>query len=68
MGKSKQRGENYISLQAKVKAKATGKNPCDILIEWLSQAKQLGDKLRAREIQKAQKFLSCRNKQKRRKR
>lgn len=60
-----QKGENYISLQAKTEAQKSGKDPCDLLIEWLAEAKPIGDKQRIRDIQKAQKFLGCRNKLKR---
>lgn len=63
--KSYQKNENYITLQAKTEAQTTGKDPCDILNEWLTEAKSTGDKQRIRDIQLAQKFLGCRNKQKR---
>lgn len=65
MSKTWEKGENYISLQAKELAQSTGRNPCDILHEWLSNAKQSGNRKEVRDIQKAQKFLGCRNIQKR---
>ena len=63
--KSRQKGETYISLQAKAEAQSTGKDPCDILGEWLAVAKQVSNKPKIRAIQQAQKFLGCRNIQKR---
>jgi len=63
--KSYQKGENYITLQAKAEAQVTGKDPCDILNEWLVEAKSVGNKQEIRDLQLAQKFLGCRNKQKR---
>jgi len=63
--KSYQKGENYITVQAKAESQVTGKDPCDILNEWLAKAKSIGDKQTTRDIQLAQKFLGCRNKQKR---
>ena len=65
MSKSTERGENYISLQAKTEAQQSGRDPCDILLEWLAEAIEIGNKQEVRDIQKAQKFLGCRNKQKR---
>ncbi len=62
---SLQKGENYISLQAKTEAQKLGKGPCDILLDWLTEAKYVGNKQEVRDIQKAQKFLGCRNKLKR---
>jgi hypothetical protein len=62
------RGENYISRQAKAEAQATDREACLILAQWLAEARKLGQKQLVREIQKAQKFLGCRNKQKRKKR
>ena len=63
--KAHQKNENYITLQAKTEAQARGKDPCDILTEWLAEAKRMGERQRIRDIQLAQKFLGCRNKQKR---
>lgn len=65
---SRQKGENYISRQAKAEAQATDREVCLILAESLAEARQLGKKQLVREIQKAQKFLGCRNKQKRKNR
>jgi hypothetical protein len=63
--KSIQKGENYVSLDAKAEAQRSGKDSCDILLEWLAEAKQLENTQKVRDIQKAQKFLGCRNIQKR---
>jgi hypothetical protein len=60
-----QKGENYISLKAKTEAQITGKDPCDLLDTWLVAAKLANDKVQVRTIQQAQKFLGCRNVQKR---
>lgn len=60
-----EKGENYISLQAKVEAQNTGRDPCDILQDWLNEAKQTDDIQQIRDIQTAEKFLGCRNKLKR---
>jgi hypothetical protein len=62
---AQQKGENYISLQAKTEAQATGKDPCDILLVWLATAKLTGNKADVRLIQQAQKYLGCRNVRKR---
>jgi len=42
-----------------------GKNPCEILVEWLSDAKQKNDTELVRKIKQAQKYFGCRNMQKR---
>lgn len=63
--KAHQKNENYITLQAKTEAQTSGKDPCDILTEWLTEAKRMGERQRIQDIQLAQKFLGCRNKQKR---
>jgi hypothetical protein len=65
LSNSPQKGENYITLQAKTEAQALGRDPCDILSEWLAKAKSTNDKQAIRDIQMAQKFLGCRNIQKR---
>lgn len=63
--KSYQRDENYVTTQAKTEAQATGGDPCDLLKLWLQEAKLAGDKQKVQDIIQAQKFLGCRNKQKR---
>ncbi len=63
--RSHEKGENYISVAVKAEAKSSGRNPCDILLQWLAEAKQAGNSQRVRDIQMAQKFLGCRNVQKR---
>lgn len=64
-GKSYQKNSNYITLQAKTEAKVSGKDPCDILSDWLVEAKITNNKQRIADIERAQKFMGCRNKQKR---
>jgi hypothetical protein len=59
---SRERGENEITRQVKRDAQATGKDPCDLLQELL---KSCTDSATKRKIQQAQKFLGCRNKEKR---
>lgn len=68
LSKSYQKNESYITLEVKALAQTTGKDPCDILSEWLAEAGSLGNKQRVADIQEAQKFLGCRNKQKRQQR
>jgi hypothetical protein len=63
--RSREKGENYISREAKIAAQAAGTTPCLILKLWLTQAKQAGNGQRVRDIVKAQKFLGCRNIEKR---
>jgi len=63
--KSYQKDENYLTLQVKAEAQTTGKDPCNILDAWLVEAKLLGDTQRVQDIIQAQKFLGCRNLQKR---
>ncbi len=62
---SREKGESFITIQVKVEAKATGRNPCDILAEWLEQAKRAGDTQLALKIEASEKFMGCRNQQKR---
>ncbi len=62
---SREKGESFITIQVKIEAKATGKDPCDILTEWLSEAKRDGDKQLVLKIEAAEKFMGCRNQQKR---
>ncbi len=55
---------SYITDQVKVEVKITGRDPCDILAEWLADAKGEDTQL-AQKIKQAQKFFGCRNRQKR---
>jgi hypothetical protein len=66
MTKAHEHGENEISVAAKLEAARTGRQVCDILAEWLQQAKQAGDNDRIRKIVRAQKYLGCQNIRKRR--
>lgn len=65
MTKSDEQGENDITREAKRIAQQTGEEVCDILARWLKEAKAGGDRARQRRIIKAQKYLGCRNIQKR---
>jgi hypothetical protein len=66
MTKAHEHGENEVSIAAKLEAARTGRPICDILAEWLRNAKQDDDQDRIRKIVKAQKYLGCRNIRKRR--
>jgi RHS repeat-associated protein len=57
----RQKGENYISLAAKIEAQKTGRNVCDVLADWLAKAKCEGNTQLLKDIEEAQKFLGCRN-------
>lgn len=66
MTKSHERGENELTEEAKRESARTGRNVCDLLAEWLEEAKRDKDKKRVKKIEKAQKYLGCRNILKRR--
>ena len=66
MTKAPEKGENEITEEAKLAAAQTGKDICDILKAMLRKAKAAKDKDRERKIKKAEKYLGCRNKRKRR--
>jgi hypothetical protein len=66
MTKAQEGGENEVSRAAKQEATRSGRNVCDILAEWLGEAKAASDRERERKIVQAQKFLKCRNVRKRR--
>ena len=68
LSKSYQKDENYITQQAKTEAMATGQDPCKILELWLMAAKSSGNTPLVQDIIQAQKFLGCRNQQKRQQR
>jgi hypothetical protein len=68
MTKSRQSSHSSDTDAAKREAARTGRTVCDILEEWLAEAKREQDTRRAEEIKKVLKFLGCRNKRKRRKR
>jgi len=67
--KSRQKGSNFVTELVKEEAQLTGREPCEIIAERLSQEKAKpkderdGELIKA--MQQAEKFLSCRNKQKR---
>jgi len=61
-----EKGENEITDEARREAARTGKDICDILKGMIRKAKAAKDKVRERKIKRAQKFLGCRNKRKRR--
>jgi hypothetical protein len=65
MTKSQEKGENEIVIEARREAARTSKNICDILKEMLMKAKAAKDKNREVKIKRAEKYLGCRNKQKR---
>ena len=66
MTKSWENPENEIVDNAKREAARTGRDIGEILNEMLQAAKAARDKARQMKIQRAQKFLKLRNKQKRR--
>nr|WP_308506835.1 RHS repeat-associated core domain-containing protein [Pseudoduganella ginsengisoli] len=61
----KSQGRNWATESAKSEAQSSGQDPCDVLGEWLRQAKAAGNVKRALDIIEAQKFMDCRNKDKR---
>ncbi|WP_137940512.1 RHS repeat-associated core domain-containing protein, partial [Chitinivorax sp. B] len=61
----KSQGRNWATESAKVEAKQKGIDPCDILADWLKEAKAAGNKKEVQDLIEAQKFLDCRNKDKR---
>lgn len=65
MTKAPEKGENELTDEAKREAARSGKDICDILKELLQKAKRAKDKVRERQIKRAQKYLGCRNKRKR---
>jgi hypothetical protein len=40
MSRPKESGHNYITEQVRIEMQKSGKEPCEILDEWLSGAKQ----------------------------
>ena len=65
MTKAQEQGENEYTDAARREAAKSGRNVCDILAEWLQEAKRAGDTEAVRKIVAAQKYLGCRNKRKR---
>ncbi|MBO1349524.1 MAG: hypothetical protein EBE86_020050 [Hormoscilla sp. GUM202] len=64
--KSRQKGSNFVTESVKEEAQLTGREPCEIIAERLSQEKAKPKDERDRELikamQQADKFLGCRNK------
>jgi hypothetical protein len=67
MTRAQESGENEVTAEAKREAKRTGQNVCAILAAMLAKAKAAGDKAKQKKIERAQKYLGCRNIRKRRK-
>jgi hypothetical protein len=66
MTKSRERGEDEITDEARREAARTGGHVCDVLAAMLLRAKAAGDAGRIQKIIRAQKYLRCRNVRKRR--
>ena len=66
MTKSRERGENEVTDEAKRRARSENRDVCSVLDTMLVEAKAQGDKGPIRKIVKAQKYLGCRNIRKRR--
>ncbi len=60
-----EQGRNWATEEAKRRAQVNCTEPCDELDMMLEEAKRLRDTKQIREIEKAQKYLHCRNIQKR---
>lgn len=67
MTKSRQNGHSVHTDGARREAMRAGRRVCDILADWLAEAKRNGDTKLAGELRKAMKYAGCRNKRKRRK-
>ena len=65
MTKSREQGRNEISDAALREAARTGKDICAILASMLRTASRARDKAKQKKIERAQKFLGCRNRKKR---
>lgn len=66
MTKSRESGDNDITAAAKREAARTGSAICAILAAMLRKAKKAKDSDQKRKIERAQKYLGCRNVRKRR--
>jgi len=66
MTKAPESGENAVTDEARREAARTGQEVCVILERMLREAKRARDTKRQREVVKAQKYLGCRNRRKRR--
>jgi hypothetical protein len=65
MTKSRERGENELTKEARREAARTNRPICAILSSMLAAAKAAGDPDRIGKIIKAQKYMGCRNIRKR---
>lgn len=65
MTKSRHRGHSALTDAARREAMRTGRDVCDILAEWLAEAKRDGDTERVMALIQAMKYLGCRNRRKR---
>ena len=65
MTKSPESGENEVTEEARREAARTGEHVCAILARLLRKAKLTRDTVRMKKIEKAQKYLGCRNLRKR---
>jgi len=66
MTKSQESGDNELTDEARREAARTGKDLCAILAARLKLAKKANDKAQVKKIERAQKYLGCRNVRKRR--
>lgn len=66
MTKAPESGHNEITDEARRRAQRTGQDVCAILAAMLREATTARDKARKRLIERAQKFLGCRNFRRRR--
>ena len=57
--RTKDKGTNWATEEAKIRGKNECKTPCDVLAEMLEQAKRNKDNSRIRDIEKARKYLAC---------
>ncbi len=65
MTKFPEQGRNEVTDEALREATRTGKDVCAILKVMLQAAKRARDRARQKKIERAQKFLGCRNRKKR---
>jgi hypothetical protein len=63
--KSPESGENEVTEEARREAARTGEHICAVRARLLRKAKATRDTVRVKKIEKAQKYLSCRNIRKR---
>nr|WP_321404927.1 RHS repeat-associated core domain-containing protein [uncultured Desulfobacter sp.] len=65
MARGKQTPRNWATEAARQSAQTNNTDPCDELSKMLDEAKCNGDNQKIRDITQAQKFLKCRNRNKR---